>query len=120
MASPYSTLILERQQTGLSLKINRLTPNNPLARNLQYLFFFNRTVYTFVGSPEAVVNGALAAARVAASMIDMSSHHGEHPRMGALDVCPFIPVQVHSITPSWPAVYVRFSQCSHPSFSFRA
>jgi len=53
----------------------------------------NRTVYTFVGNPEAVVEGALAATRVAAAMIDMSSHHGEHPRMGALDVCPFIPVQ---------------------------
>lgn len=54
-----------------------------------------RTVYTFVGTPEAVVEGALAAARVAAAMIDMSSHHGEHPRMGALDVCPFIPVKVN-------------------------
>ena len=47
-----------------------------------------------MGTPEAVVEGALAGARVAASLIDMSSHHGEHPRMGALDVCPFIPVQV--------------------------
>ncbi|KAM9305651.1 formimidoyltransferase-cyclodeaminase [Gastrophryne carolinensis] len=53
----------------------------------------NRTVYTFVGSPEAVVEGALNAARVAYKMIDMSKHKGEHPRMGALDVCPFIPVR---------------------------
>jgi glutamate formiminotransferase/formiminotetrahydrofolate cyclodeaminase len=52
----------------------------------------NRTVYTFVGSPEAVLEGALAAARVAFKLIDMRNHHGEHPRMGALDVCPFIPV----------------------------
>ncbi|MBU1566762.1 MAG: glutamate formimidoyltransferase [Proteobacteria bacterium] len=52
----------------------------------------NRTVYTFVGDPESVVEGALAAARVAAQMIDMRSHSGEHPRFGALDVCPFIPV----------------------------
>jgi glutamate formiminotransferase/formiminotetrahydrofolate cyclodeaminase len=52
----------------------------------------NRTVYTFVGSPEAVVEGALAAAKVARKLIDMRTHHGEHPRMGALDVCPFIPV----------------------------
>ncbi|KAM5152882.1 formimidoyltransferase-cyclodeaminase [Mantella aurantiaca] len=53
----------------------------------------NRTVYTFVGFPEAVVEGALNAARVAFKMIDMSKHKGEHPRMGALDVCPFIPVR---------------------------
>ncbi|XP_042371180.1 formimidoyltransferase-cyclodeaminase-like [Plectropomus leopardus] len=53
----------------------------------------NRTVYTFVGSPAAVVDGALNAARVAFSLIDMSKHSGEHPRTGALDVCPFIPVQ---------------------------
>ncbi|XP_077306276.1 formimidoyltransferase-cyclodeaminase [Lithobates pipiens] len=53
----------------------------------------NRTVYTFVGSPEAVIEGALNAARVAFKMIDMSKHKGEHPRMGALDVCPFIPVR---------------------------
>ncbi|XP_037552575.1 formimidoyltransferase-cyclodeaminase [Nematolebias whitei] len=53
----------------------------------------NRTVYTFVGPPEAVVEGALSAARQAFSLIDMSKHSGEHPRTGALDVCPFIPVQ---------------------------
>uniref|UniRef100_A0A8P4FWP8 Formimidoyltransferase-cyclodeaminase n=1 Tax=Dicentrarchus labrax TaxID=13489 RepID=A0A8P4FWP8_DICLA len=53
----------------------------------------NRTVYTFVGSPDAVVEGALNAARQAFSLIDMSKHSGEHPRTGALDVCPFIPVQ---------------------------
>uniref|UniRef100_A0A3P8SL62 Formimidoyltransferase-cyclodeaminase n=1 Tax=Amphiprion percula TaxID=161767 RepID=A0A3P8SL62_AMPPE len=53
----------------------------------------NRTVYTFVGSPEAVVEGALNAARQAFSLINMSKHSGEHPRTGALDVCPFIPVQ---------------------------
>ncbi|XP_013795299.1 formimidoyltransferase-cyclodeaminase [Apteryx mantelli] len=52
----------------------------------------NRTVYTFVGAPEAVVEGALSAARVAGQLIDMSRHAGEHPRMGALDVCPFVPV----------------------------
>ena len=52
----------------------------------------NRTVYTFVGSPESVVEGALAAARVAAQRIDMRNHSGEHPRFGAMDVCPFIPV----------------------------
>ncbi|KAF7207117.1 formimidoyltransferase-cyclodeaminase [Nothobranchius furzeri] len=53
----------------------------------------NRTVYTFVGPPEAVVEGALSAARRAFDLIDMSKHSGEHPRTGALDVCPFVPVQ---------------------------
>ncbi len=52
----------------------------------------NRTVYTFVGSPEAVVEGAFNSAKVAKELIDMSKQHGEHPRMGAMDVCPFVPV----------------------------
>ncbi len=52
----------------------------------------HRTVYTFVGDPQAIVEGALAAARIARKFIDMRRHHGEHPRMGALDVCPFVPV----------------------------
>jgi len=52
----------------------------------------NRTVYTFVGEPSAVVNGAFNAAKVAKDLIDMTKHKGEHPRMGAMDVCPFVPV----------------------------
>jgi glutamate formiminotransferase/formiminotetrahydrofolate cyclodeaminase len=52
----------------------------------------HRTVYTFVGSPEAVVEGALAGARAGRTLIDMRKHKGEHPRLGALDVCPFVPV----------------------------
>ena len=52
----------------------------------------NRTVYTFVGDPDSIVEGALASARVARDRIDMSKHKGEHPRFGAMDVCPFIPV----------------------------
>lgn len=52
----------------------------------------NRTVYTFVGEPAAVVEGALAAARAARGRIDMRRQQGEHPRVGALDVCPFVPV----------------------------
>ena len=52
----------------------------------------NRTVYTFVGGPDAVVEGALAGARVARQRIDMRAQSGEHPRVGALDVCPFVPV----------------------------
>ncbi len=52
----------------------------------------NRTVYTFVGEPNQVVEGALNSARVARKLIDMRKHRGEHPRIGALDVCPFVPV----------------------------
>ncbi len=52
----------------------------------------HRTVYTFVGDPDSVIEGALAAARVARVKIDMRDHKGEHPRFGAMDVCPFIPV----------------------------
>jgi glutamate formiminotransferase/formiminotetrahydrofolate cyclodeaminase len=55
-------------------------------------FSTNRTVYTFVGDPESVVEGALASARVARELIDMRNHKGEHDRMGAMDVCPFVPV----------------------------
>jgi glutamate formiminotransferase/formiminotetrahydrofolate cyclodeaminase len=52
----------------------------------------NRTVVTFVGSPESVVEGAFRGIQKAAELIDMRKHHGEHPRMGTTDVCPFIPV----------------------------
>ncbi|HWP67681.1 MAG TPA: glutamate formiminotransferase, partial [Rectinemataceae bacterium] len=52
----------------------------------------NRTVYTFVGSPSTIVEAALAAARAASALIDMRVHSGAHPRIGALDVCPFVPV----------------------------
>jgi glutamate formiminotransferase/formiminotetrahydrofolate cyclodeaminase len=52
----------------------------------------NRTVVTFVGAPEAVIQAAFLAIRKAAELIDMSKHKGEHPRMGATDVCPLIPI----------------------------
>ena len=52
----------------------------------------NRTVVTFVGSPEATVEAAFRAIQKAAELIDMRKHKGAHPRMGATDVCPFIPV----------------------------
>ncbi|MCX7984404.1 MAG: glutamate formimidoyltransferase [Bacteroidetes bacterium] len=53
---------------------------------------YNRTVVTFAGSPEAVLTAALDATRVAVERIDMSKHHGEHPRLGAVDVVPFVPL----------------------------
>ncbi len=52
----------------------------------------NRTVVTFVGEPEAVVDTAVAAIKRAIELIDMRQHKGAHPRMGACDVCPLIPV----------------------------
>lgn len=52
----------------------------------------NRTVVTFVGEPEPVVQAAFLAIKKAAELIDMSQHKGEHPRMGATDVCPLVPV----------------------------
>ena len=52
----------------------------------------NRTVVTFAGNPEAAVEAAFRGIQKAAELIDMRQHHGAHPRMGATDVCPFIPV----------------------------
>lgn len=52
----------------------------------------NRTVVTFVGEPEPVIEAAFRAIKKAAELIDMRTHKGEHPRMGATDVCPLIPI----------------------------
>jgi len=52
----------------------------------------NRTVITFVGEPEAVVEAAFRLIKKASELIDMSKHSGEHPRMGATDVCPMVPI----------------------------
>jgi glutamate formiminotransferase/formiminotetrahydrofolate cyclodeaminase len=52
----------------------------------------NRTVVTFAGEPEAVLEAAYRAIRAAAELIDMRQHRGEHPRMGATDVCPLVPL----------------------------
>jgi glutamate formiminotransferase/formiminotetrahydrofolate cyclodeaminase len=53
----------------------------------------NRTVLTFIGSPAAVTEGAFCGIRAALEVIDMRTHQGAHPRMGATDVCPFVPVE---------------------------
>jgi glutamate formiminotransferase/formiminotetrahydrofolate cyclodeaminase len=54
---------------------------------------YNRTVFTFVGTPEGILQAALNAFEAGAASIDMSKHKGEHPRMGAADVVPFVPVR---------------------------
>ncbi len=53
----------------------------------------NRTVITFVGAPASVEEAAFQAIGVAADLIDLDKHEGEHPRIGATDVCPFIPIR---------------------------
>ena len=53
----------------------------------------NRSVITFMGSPEGVMNAATALAKKAAELIDLNHHQGEHPRMGAVDVIPLIPMK---------------------------
>ncbi len=63
----------------------------------------NRTVVTFVGTPDAVVQAAFLAIKKAGELIDMSKHKGEHPRMGATDVCPLIPIS--NITMEETATY---------------
>jgi glutamate formiminotransferase/formiminotetrahydrofolate cyclodeaminase len=54
---------------------------------------FNRTVYTFVGEPDSILEAAYQSAKIGISLIDMRKHKGEHARMGALDVMPFIPIK---------------------------
>jgi len=53
----------------------------------------NRSVITIVGQPKGLLEGVLALAKKASELIDLNVHHGEHPRMGAVDVIPFIPVR---------------------------
>ncbi len=68
-------------------------------------FATNRTVITFVGEPEMVVEAAFRLIKKASELIDMTNHKGEHPRMGATDVCPFVPVS--GITMKETAEYSR-------------
>ncbi|MCU0621418.1 MAG: glutamate formimidoyltransferase, partial [Gemmatimonadales bacterium] len=65
----------------------------------------NRTVVTFAGAPDAVVEAAFRAIALAAELIDMRQHTGEHPRMGATDVCPLVPIA--GITMEETAAYAR-------------
>jgi glutamate formiminotransferase/formiminotetrahydrofolate cyclodeaminase len=65
----------------------------------------NRTVITFAGEPEAVIEAAVRVARKAKDLIDMRKHSGEHPRFGALDVCPLVPV--NGVTMEECAEYAR-------------
>ncbi len=65
----------------------------------------NRTVVTFVGTPDEVLDAAVVAVKKARELIDMRKHHGEHPRFGATDVCPLVPVS--NITMEETVEYAR-------------
>ncbi|MDR1895998.1 MAG: glutamate formimidoyltransferase [Prevotellaceae bacterium] len=65
----------------------------------------NRTVITFAGTPEPVCDAAFAAIKTASELIDMRYHHGKHPRIGSVDVCPLIPLQ--NITMDATVTYAR-------------
>lgn len=65
----------------------------------------HRTVFTFVGEPEPVCEAAFRAIRTAGELIDMTKHSGEHPRMGATDVCPLVPIS--GVTMEECAAYAR-------------
>jgi len=69
--------------------------NTPKTRivDVQYDSDYNRAVVTFVGAPEAVLRANIAAAKKAIELIDMNKHKGQHPRIGAIDVVPFVPAQ---------------------------
>ena len=67
--------------------------NNVHLLDVDMGFDTNRTVVTFVGKPEDVIKVAFDCMKIASNLIDMSKHKGEHPRMGATDVCPLIPVK---------------------------
>jgi glutamate formiminotransferase len=61
--------------------------------DVQYDSDYNRAVITFLGTPEAVLKANVAAAKKAITLIDMNKHKGQHPRIGAIDVVPFVPAQ---------------------------
>ncbi len=72
------------------------TPKTKIV-DIQYDSDYNRAVITFVGTPEAVLRANIAAAKKAIELIDMNKHKGQHPRIGAIDVVPFVPAQNVSI-----------------------
>ncbi len=87
--------ITDRIESVEGIKLLNVDPGNAT----------NRTVVTFVGEPEAVIEAAFRGIEKAAELIDMSKHKGEHPRMGATDVCPLIPIS--GITMEETVVYAK-------------
>jgi glutamate formiminotransferase/formiminotetrahydrofolate cyclodeaminase len=90
----------EGRDTG---KIEQITAEVEKVRGVRLLDVapnadHNRTVLTFVGAPEPIKKAAYNAIARAAEIIDMARHQGQHPRLGACDVCPFVPVQNVTMT----------------------
>jgi glutamate formiminotransferase len=75
----------------------RNTPETRIV-DVQYDSNYNRAVVTFVGTPNAVLQANISAAKKAIELIDMNKHRGQHPRIGAVDVVPFVPAQNVSIS----------------------
>jgi glutamate formiminotransferase len=84
---------------GIVEKIVAQIRNTPETRivDVQYDSNYNRAVVTFVGTPSAVLQANISAAKKAIELIDMNKHKGQHPRIGAVDVVPFVPAQNVSI-----------------------
>ncbi|MHA1886076.1 MAG: glutamate formimidoyltransferase, partial [Promethearchaeota archaeon] len=83
-------------KVGLIVSEIKNTPNTRIV-DVQYDIDYNRAVITFLGTPEAVLNANIKAAKKAIEVIDMNEHKGQHPRIGAIDVVPFVPAQNVSI-----------------------
>jgi glutamate formiminotransferase len=83
---------VDNQKIDLIVGKIKNTPNTRIV-NVQYDSDYNRAVITFVGTPEAVLKANVDAAKKAIELIDMNSHKGQHPRIGAVDVVPFVPAQ---------------------------
>ena len=79
----------------------------------------NRTVVTFAGSPEAVVEAAFAGVKRAAELIDMRKHKGAHPRMGATDVLPLVPVSGVTLEECAALARQLAERISHPQSHLR-
>ncbi|MHA1914597.1 MAG: glutamate formimidoyltransferase [Promethearchaeota archaeon] len=83
---------INADKVGLIVSEIRNTPNTRIV-DVQYDIDYNRAVITFLGTPEAVLMANINAAKKAIEVIDMNIHKGQHPRIGAIDVVPFVPAQ---------------------------
>jgi len=85
----------EGKNADIMQKIIAPFQNNPLISlvDLEMDASYHRSVVTIIGEAQTVLRQMVESAKIAASLIDMRRHSGEHPRMGAIDVCPLIPIQ---------------------------
>ncbi len=83
---------IDREKIELIVSVIKNTPNTRIV-DVQYDSDYNRAVITFVGIPEAVLRANITAAKKAIELIDITKHKGQHPRIGAVDVVPFVPAQ---------------------------